>query len=379
MSYEINYNDERFQKVEADKKQALTENEKLYGGMVSESDKYYQAQIDASQQWADKQTQLQQEQTDFAIEKIEQQKEQAHKDYTREQSGAYVDWQKQSNNYGANAEQMATMGLTNTGYSESSQVQMYTAYQNRVATARESYNRAVVDYNNAITEARLQNNSILAEIAYEALQKKLELGLQGFQYKNTLLLDQANKKLEIDQMYHGRYQDVLNQMNTENALAEQVRQFNENLAEERRQYNETMAFNREQFNWQKSQASKSSGGGSSSSKKSSSSGGSTQSNKGNALNTEYYRGDYNPDGEKYGTFGNGYQPKGISGHGNVVKTGQTLELQTETLSGKKQTVVQNVWQTTDGAKWYWEGRDNEYKLLEAGGKGTNKNKNASVK
>lgn len=278
MSYEINYNDERFQKVEADKKQALTENEKLYGGMVSESDKYYQAQIDASQQWADKQTQLQQEKTDFAIEKIEQQKEQAHKDYTKEQSGAYVDWQKQSNNYGANAEQMATMGLTNTGYSESSQVQMYTAYQNRVATARESYNRAVVDYNNAITEARLQNNSILAEIAYEALQKKLELGLQGFQYKNTLLLDQANKKLEIDQMYHGRYQDVLNQMNTENALAEQVRQFNENLAEERRQYNETMAFNREQFNWQKSQASAKSGG-SSSSKKSSSSGGSSGSTK----------------------------------------------------------------------------------------------------
>ena len=293
--YEIDYNDERFQKVETDKQQALTESEKLYGGMVSESDKYYQAQIDASQQWADKQTQLQQEKTDFAIEKVEQQKEQAHKDYTKEQSGAYVDWQKQSNNYGANAEQMATMGLTNTGYSESSQVQMYTAYQNRVATARESYNRAVVDYNNAITEARLQNNSILAEIAYEALQKKLELSLQGFQYKNTLLLEQANKKLEIDQMYHGRYQDVLNQMNTENALAEQVRQFNESLAEERRQFDASYALQQAQFSFQKSQASqkKSSSGGSSggstkSSKKSSSSGSSVSSNKSTTQSVSTY-------------------------------------------------------------------------------------------
>ena len=286
MSYEIDYNDPRFQKVEADKKQALTESENLYGGIVNNTDKYYQAQIDASKDWADKQTQLQQEKTDFAIEQIEQQKDQAKQDYTKEQSGAYVDWQKQSNAYGANAENQASMGMTNTGYAESSQVQMYTAYQNRLATARESYNRAVVDYNNAITEARLQNNSILAEIAYEALQQKLELSLQGFQYKNTLLLEQANKKLEIDQMYHSRYQDVLNQMNTENALAEQVRQHNENIALERerlqeeiRQYNKSMAFNKEQFNWQKSQSSSKSSGGSSSSKKSSSSGGSSGSTK----------------------------------------------------------------------------------------------------
>ena len=254
MSYEINYNDERFQKVESDKKQALTENEQLYGGMVSDTDKYYQAQIDASKEWADKQTQLQQEKTDFAIEQIEQQKEQTKQDYTKEQSGAYVDWQKQSNSYGVNAEQQASMGMANSGYSESSQVQMYTAYQNRVAVARESYNRAILNYNNAITEARLQNNSILAEIAYKALQEQLELSLEGFQYKNDLLIKKAETKLQIDDMYHKRYQDVLNQMNTENALAEQVRQHNESLAEERRQFNESMAFQKEQFAWQKSQA-----------------------------------------------------------------------------------------------------------------------------
>ena len=71
--YNINYEDERFQQVEADKNAAMSELEQTYGGMIGEADKYYQAQIDAAQNWADKQSQIQQEQTDFTIEQIEQQ------------------------------------------------------------------------------------------------------------------------------------------------------------------------------------------------------------------------------------------------------------------------------------------------------------------
>ena len=283
-TYDINYNDQRFTQVEADKNVALNDLESTYADMINKSDKYYQDQIDASQKWADRQSQLQQEKTDFAIEKIEQQKAQAQKDYTKEQSGAYVDWQKQSNQYGANAEAMAAQGMAGSGYSESSQVSMYNTYQNRVMTAREVYNQAVMNYNNSITEARLQNNSLLAEIAYNALQQQLELSLQGFQYKNQLILDKTSKKLEVENMYYNRYQDVLQQINTENALAEQVRQYNENkameqakLAEQQRQFNAQLAEEQRQYNeslaLQKAQAaakSSSSSGGSSSSKSSSS-------------------------------------------------------------------------------------------------------------
>lgn len=250
-NYDINYDDSRFKAVESEKTAALNEIDKTYGDMIGQSDKFYQDQIQASKDWADKQTQLQQEKTDFAIEKVEQQKEQAKKDYTKEQSGAYVDWQKQSNQYGANAEKVAASGMSDTGFSESSQVSMYNTYQNRVATAREAYGLAVQNYNNAITEARLQNNAVLAEIAYEALRKQLELSLQGFQYKNTLIQAKADKKTETERDYYTRYQDVLKQINTENALAEEIRQFNAQ-----------MAFEREQFEWQKEQAaSRSSGGG----------------------------------------------------------------------------------------------------------------------
>lgn len=228
-NYDIDYNDSRFGKVESDKKQALTELEQTYAGMLGQSDKFYNDQIQASKDWADKQTEIQNAQTDFAIEQIEQQKDKAHKDYLKEQSASYVDWQKQSDRYGVNAEKMAASGLWNTGYSETSQVSMYNAYQNRVAMARESYNNAVLNYNNSIKDAQLQNNAALAEIAYNALQQQLELSLEGFQYKNQLLLDQANKKLEIDNMYYNRYQDVLQQINTENAMKEDIRQYNETM------------------------------------------------------------------------------------------------------------------------------------------------------
>ena len=253
--YAINYDDSRFTEVEEDKQTALSELESTYADMINDSDQYYQSQIDAAKNYADTQSQLQQEQTDFAIEKIEQEKEQAKTDYLKEQSGAYVDWQKQSNQYGSNAEKMAAAGLANTGYSESAQVSMYNTYQNRLATARESYNKAVLNYNNSITEARLQNNSVLAEIAYNALQTQLALSLEGFQYKNQLILDKYNKKTEIDNTYYSRYQDVLAQINTENALAEQVRQFNANkslqyaqLAESKRQYNKSLEEQQRQFN-----------------------------------------------------------------------------------------------------------------------------------
>lgn len=346
---QINYDDERFAEVEADKQQALTENEQLYNGMINQSDQYYQQQIEASKEWGEKQQQLQQEQTDFAIEQIEQQKEQAQKDYKKEQSGAYVDYKKQSNQYGAEAEQMAAQGLANTGFGESSKVGMWNTYQNRMATARESYNQAVLNYNNAIKDAQLQNNSALAEIAYNALQQQLQLSLEGFQYHNSLVLDQANRKQEINNTYYSRYQDVVNQINQENALAEEQRQYNESLAlqkaqlaEEQRQYNLNYALQKEQAE-QQAKINKN-----------------NDSDKTYAVNTAYYQGALNSDANTYGTFSNGYQPKGISGYGTVSKTGDTITFTTQTLSGHKQTVTQNIWKTPDGSKWYWDGTRNRY-------------------
>lgn len=393
----VNYNDKRFTEVNNQKNQALSELEKTYGGMINESDKYYQAQIDASKQWANTQSEIQKQETEFAIQQVEQQKQQTEKDYTRDQSGAYADWQKQSNQYGANAEAKASQGLQNTGYSESSQVSMYNTYQNRVATARQSYDTAIQNYNNSITQARLQNNAKLAEIAYQALQSQLELSLQGFQYKNQLVLEKASKKTELENQYYQRYQNVLQQINTENALAEQIRQYNkdyklkekqlaeqkrqhqETLAEQKRQHNETLAEQKRQFN--ATQAKKSSSGGSS--RTYISSGGSAKNTKStssakntkkttSAKNTKKTtkKTKYNDNSKAiklYGAFSNGYQPKGVidkagNKYGTVSKAyDKNGKAMTVTVNGQKQ----NVWKTKGGSLWYWDGSTREYKFLEA--------------
>lgn len=244
-NYDINYDDQRFQTVEAEKQAAIENVNNTYNSMINQSDTYYQAQIDAAKDYANTQQQIQQQNTDLTIEQINQQKDQAQKDYTKEQAGAYVDWQKQSNQFGANAEAMAAQGLANTGFSESSQVSMYNTYQNRVATARDTFNRAVLNYDNSIKEAQLANNAALAEIAFNALQTQLELSLAGFQYKNDLLQTQLQMQNETEDRYYSRWQDVLAQMNQENQFAESVRQYEqdykfqqEQFAEQKRQFNE---------------------------------------------------------------------------------------------------------------------------------------------
>ena len=377
-NYDINYNDERFKTVEAQKQTALDNVNNTYNNMINQSDKFYQDQIDAANNYTNTQKELQQANTDFAIEKINQQKDQTRKDYIKEQTGAYVDWQKQSNQYGANAEQMASQGLTNTGYSESSQVSMYNTYQNRVGTARESYNRAVLNYDNSIKEAMLANNSALAEIAYNALKNQLELSLQGFQYKNTLLETQINQQRDIDKDYYSRWQNVLSQINTENQLKENIRQYEENMAYQKEQDRIKMEYQKERDRiadeqWQKeynlSLASRYSGGGGSGSSSSSSS---STYKKGN-IYTDWYQGPINSDAQ-YGTFstkdayGQSYQPNnlGKDSKGNVKylkSSGKTVAQMygKGALTGSTGANIdsQTVWQY--GGKYYiWDGSQNQY-------------------
>lgn len=221
--YKVDYNDPRLTKIEAEKNAAIKESDATYDNMINQSDSFFQSQIDAVNQYGETQKKNQQAETDFTIEKIEQEKDQAHKDYLKEQSASYVDWQKQSNKYGVNAEQMAAGGLSNTGYSESSQVSMYNTYQNRVVAAREAYNKAVLNYNNAITEARLQNNSLLAEIAFNTLKTTTQLSLKGFQYENELIDKKLAAKTDISNNMWNRYADTLSLIHSENSLAETIR------------------------------------------------------------------------------------------------------------------------------------------------------------
>lgn len=259
----VNYDDKRFTQVENAKKDAINNANKTYDDMVNQSDAKYNELINTTKDYANKQQEIHQKNTDFTIEQINQQKGQAEKDYIKEQKGAYTDYQKATNQYGVNAEQQAKAGLMNTGYSESSKISAFTSYQNRYSTARESYNRATLNYDNAIKDAQLKNNATLAEIAFKALQTELEYALQGFQYKNNLLQTKLNTQIQLDSEYNNRYQQVLSQINTENSLAEQIRQYNESMAYQKQRDAVSDAQWQKQYNLSVANSRASSGGSSS--------------------------------------------------------------------------------------------------------------------
>lgn len=262
----INYNDSRFTELEKDKNAALDQSNSTYDNLIKDSGGYYDNLINQSKEWADKQADIQNQQTEFAIDKIEQQKDKAEKDYTKEQKGAYQDYMKQSNAYGSNMQAAGQKGLGGSGWSETIQAGFYNTYQNRYAQARESYNTIVMNYDNNIKEAQLQNSSALATIYANAQKEQLELALQSFTVIKDLTLAKQDKYFAIDSEYNDRWRQIESQINTENALAEQIRQYNETLAFQKQQAAQQQANWEKEYALAKASASRSSSGSSSSAK-----------------------------------------------------------------------------------------------------------------
>lgn len=219
----------------------LSASNKMFDDMYKNVQDTHTETTDAISKNRAEQEKIVNQQTDFAIDQIEQQKAQLRKDTTKEMAAADMDYRRAVDPYGANAEKMASQGLAGSGYEESSKVRMYVAYQNRVASARESYQLAVQNYNNAMTEAKLQNSSLLAQIAAEALEKQLEADLTFLQMGQSILTQKADAAYKIKQTAQSNWMDMYKAI------------------ESRRQYDETMAFNREQFEWQKEQDRKEAG------------------------------------------------------------------------------------------------------------------------
>lgn len=78
------------------------------------------------------------------------------------------------------------------------------------------------------------------------------------------------------------------------------------------------------------------------------------------VNNEFYRGDLNPDALKYGVHTNGYQPKGIDGHGYLHKTGDSIVYDARNLNTIVKKVEETIWRADDGSYWYWNARKNAY-------------------
>lgn len=270
---------QNIQKTQTDLNNAETERNNLindyntnYDKRLNDYDNLIKDRENYINNWAETQKENQQKQTDYNINLINQNKEEAQKNAEKETKDAYVDYMKQTNEYGGAAETLASKGLATQGYSESSRVGMYNTYQNRVATTNAALTKANTEFNNQISQALINNDIQLAEIALNQMQESYKLALEGFEYKDTMYNNKINYINDINNNYFTRKSSLQDRIDNYNSqinnitqiqseleenrakrqqehdewlaeFNEKKRQFNEELAENRRQYNQSMSFN----------------------------------------------------------------------------------------------------------------------------------------
>ena len=236
--------------IDARESARLDEVDLRYSGLLDESNKIYSDiakgySLDNPESFASVMMQLQEAKTEQAISEINSKKKLAEKDYEKEKKAAYVDWKRQSDPYGANAEARATNGLTSSGYSETVQARMYSDYQTRLISARESFVRAETEFATAIASARLQNSAALAQIAFDSFQKQCEYILSGLTARQGLLSSWAAERSQII-----RDHDTLRQNEIDNKYREDAFNFEKEQQEKDNIYRENA------FNFEKEQQEK---------------------------------------------------------------------------------------------------------------------------
>ena len=251
--YNVNYDDERFKQVENEKQSELDKYNQTYDNLINERNNFTNQQQQLVDQWENTQKDIANQNLQYQKDLIEQQRNKTEKEYQNEAKASYIDYQKEVDKYGVSRENVTANGLSNSGYAESSKVDMYNTYQNRLATARKSLEDAGIEFDNAIREAQMSNNETLAQNALTALQNKLNIALEGFNYKTEQENNKLNWNNTINNNYYNRYKDVESQINYENETAEKIRQYNENMAYQKEQqrleqqrWEQEMAYQREQ-------------------------------------------------------------------------------------------------------------------------------------
>lgn len=166
-------------------------------------------QNDLLNQQSNIQTEQSKANTEQVLNEIEQQRKYAQQDFNKEARGAYQDYKKLTNPYGVQAENIFSNGLGNSGYSETSKLNAYNTYQNRYATARESTDRLMEDFNNQITQAKLSGNKELAEIALNKLQTQMDNLWNQLSFDTTLTSNKVNYDQWLKQFEYQKQQDEI--------------------------------------------------------------------------------------------------------------------------------------------------------------------------
>lgn len=147
--------------------------------------------------------------TQQTLAEIERQRGYTQQDFNKETRGAYQDYQKLVNPYGVQAENIFSNGLGNSGYSETSKLNAYNTYQNRYATAKESTDRLMEDFNNQMAQAQLEGNREKAQVALNKLQTQMSNLWQQMNFDSDLAGKKVNYNQWLDEFNYQKQQDEI--------------------------------------------------------------------------------------------------------------------------------------------------------------------------
>ena len=153
-------------------------------------------------------------QTDMNVAEIERNKQKVDEDVNKTNKALYTEYKKASNPYGANAERLASQGLLNSGYAETTQTNLYNTYQKNITDTLNNARNLKADFDNEITRARQTGDLTKAQNALELYKQKMQLLTQEYELKNNR-----------EQFLYQKSQDALAQSNWEKEYQRQQEQF----------------------------------------------------------------------------------------------------------------------------------------------------------
>lgn len=171
-----------------------------------------------------KQADLINQQTQIQTDELNHEKEKIDKDVNKTTSGLYTNWQKQANQYGVQAEQLAQQGLSNSGYSETTKTALYNTYQKNVTDTLNNARDLKSDYDFKIAQARQQGSVQQAQAAVDLYAQKLQLLTQNYELRQNR--EQYLYQQERDKISDNQWQKTFDEQIRQNEIENQWKQKN---------------------------------------------------------------------------------------------------------------------------------------------------------
>ena len=142
------------------------------------------------------------QQTALNVAELQRNKDKIDKDVNKTNKALYAEYRKATNPYGANAETLASKGLGNSGYAETTQTGLYNTYQKNITDTLNNARDLKSDFDFQISKAMQTGNINIANSALAILENRMQLLTQEYEMKNNrkqFLYQQERDKVSDNQ------------------------------------------------------------------------------------------------------------------------------------------------------------------------------------